>query len=212
MTEQLKKSFAALYKEYAQTSRALTAEHIRRIDDAFSQARAYAKAPDTIDVRAVREFIMPISNKIATVSGASDAMWARWHIQRTESVFIPLLKEIFGVAASCDHISREQFCQWRKEFFKCAGYKANQVFNRLIVACFPKQFCSVVAPMRLKAANEKLHLKGFMASIGVDMKSDGAWFDLCEAIIPVVQKGLQDFDLANQVSFLAAIADGGPRE
>jgi hypothetical protein len=66
--------------------------------------------------------------------------------------------------------------------------------------------------MRLKAANEKMHLKGFMASIVVDMKSDGAWFDLCEAIVPVVQKGLQDFDLANQISFLAAIADGGPRE
>ena len=212
MTEQLKKSFAELYKEYAQTSRALTAEHIKRIDDAFSQARAYVKAPNTIDVRAVRKFIMPISNKIATVAGVPDAMWARWHIQRTESVFIPLLKEIFGVAASCDHISREQFCQWRNEFFKSAGYKANQVFNRLIVVCFPKQFCSVIAPMRLKAANEKMHLKGLMASIVVDMKSAGAWFDLCEAIIPVVREGLANFDLASQISFLAALADGEPTE
>ncbi len=212
MTEQLKKSFAELYKEYAQTSRALKPEHIKRIDDAFAKAYAYAKAPNTIDARAVREFIMPVITKVAAIAGTPDAMWANKHIQRTEAVFIPLLKEMFSVAASCNRISREQFCQWREAFFRCAGYKANQAFNRLIVVCFPKQFCSVVAPMRLKAANEKMHLKGFMASIVVDMKSDGAWFDLCEAIVPVVQKGLQDFDLANQISFLAAIADGGPRE
>ncbi len=212
MTEEQRQRFAELYREYEARSRALTTEHVNRIHAACAEARAYAKAPNTIGTRAVREFVMPLVNKVAVIAGAPDAVWANKHMDRTESVFIPLLKEIFGFAASNERITREQFCEWRKKFFDFAGYNANQTFNRLVFPCFPKQFCSVVAPSRLKAAIGIIHNKGFMASIIVDKKSDGAWFDLCEAVVPVVQSGLQDFDLASQVSFLAAIADGGPRE
>ena len=212
MTGDQKKRFCELFTEYAKTGRALKPENMKRMDDAFACARAYARAKNTIDVKAVREFVMPVSNKIATVTGAPDAMWARWHIQRTEAVFIPLLKEMFGVAASCDCISRVQFCDWRRKFFHAADYNANQTFNRLVVACFPKQFCSVVAPTRLQAAIGKLNGKGLMAPVAVKMRSDGAWFDLCEAIVPIIKEGLLNYDLASQVSFIAAIADGGPRE
>ena len=212
MTEQQRQRFVELYREYAAQSRALKAEHVDRIHAAFAEARAYANAPETIDQKTVREFVMPVCNKVATVSGAPDAIWARRHIPRTESVFIQLLKEIFCFAASNDSITRKQFCEWRKSFFDCAGYGANQTFNRLVFPCFPKQFCSVVSPSRLNAAIGKLHEEGFMASIVVDMKSAGAWFDLCEAIIPVVREGLANFDLASQISSIAAIADGGPTE
>lgn len=212
MTGKQRERFTELFNEYARTSRALKPESVRRMGDAFAQARAYAKNPATIGVAAVREFIMPVITKVATIAGAPDAMWARWNIQRTEPDFIPLLKEMLGVSVSSARITREQFCKWRKEFFKCAGYKANQAYNRLVVACFPEQFCSVVTPSRLKVAIGKMHGEGLMASVVVDMTSDGAWFNLCEAIVPAVKEGLPGFGLVSRVSFIAAIADGGPKE
>lgn len=211
MTKQQKQLFAELYREYAAHSRALTAEHVNRIDAACSEARAYAKVPETIDQKTVREFVMPVCNKVATASGAPDAIWARRHISRTESVFIPLLKKVFAVSAASESITQEQFCEWRKEFFQCAGYRANQTFNRLVFPCFPKQFCSVVSPARLKRACDRLRAEGLMQATSVDMKSDAAWFDLCEVIVPLVKKGLEDFNLPTQVSFIAAIADGASK-
>lgn len=212
MTDDKKRLLGELFAEYAKTGRALKAGNVKRMDDAFTYARAYARATNTIDEKAVREFVMPVRNAIAAVTGAPDAMWAKMRSKRTEAVFIPLLKEMFGVAASCDRISRERFCDWRGRFFDAADYNANQTFNRLVVACFPKQFCSVVAPTRLQAAIGKLNGKGVMAPVAVQMRSDGAWFDLCEAIVPIIKESLLNYDLASQVSFIAAIADGGPRE
>lgn len=55
MTEQQKKRFVVWYRECEAKSRILTAEHVNRIDNACSVARAYVKAPNTIDTRVVRE-------------------------------------------------------------------------------------------------------------------------------------------------------------
>lgn len=116
-----------------------------------------------------------------------------------------VLIKMLAQAKVSNTISHKQYDAWKNDFFDEAGFKAKVVFNHLVFALFPEQFCAVPSIRRLRAIGGRMIQDGLLpASVGHQIAA-ADWFDLCGIIMPAVAKGLPGHDYADCSAFVAAI-------
>lgn len=200
---ELQTKFAKLYGEYTNKKPNFNGEDQCNIREVCAKVRTWAAASELIGSGAVDQLIWQSGNGIANVGHGN--VEERGLPGLSHEAFFPIVSTMLCVAAKSNSISKAQYDAWKDAFFATAGYNAHVVFNRLVFACFPTQFCSVIDIERLRSVCQLLQTEG-VACEGIDL-SQKDWFDLCELIIPIVRKAFPDKDYADLSTFLAAVGD-----
>lgn len=206
MTGQQKQKFVELYDKYeCEWSHFGTCQ--TNIKTVCSKAQEWANATGSPSDEAVELLIRKQKRGIASV-GKSEVFLNKGGpsaAAKQNEAFRDLMAEIFKAAKAGSRIDHAKYGAWKERFFIAAdGYKLEVIFNRLIMAIFPKQFCSVIKPERLlRICNALQEWTGVRLS--ETSLADKDWFDLCELIVPVVREALPDKDYAARTAFLAAI-------
>ena len=206
MTEQQKHKFAELYDRHERTDSGIGV-YQARIKYTCLKAQKWVAATSNPDDEAVELLVKKQSNGIANV-GRSASYLQRAKpssAARQNKAFRDLMAEMFKSAKADGRIDHTKYDAWKERFFKVAdGYKLEVIFNRLVFAIFPEQFCSVPKPERLlRICNALQEWTGVRLS--ETPLADKDWFDLCELIEPVVREALPSKDYAARSAFLAAI-------
>ena len=200
---ELQVKFAKLYDEYTSKKANFQGEDQRNIRDVCAKARTWAAAPERIDSNVIDLLVWKAQNGIANVDFGNVAVQGQDGL--VHESFFPIVTTMLCTAAKSNAVTKTQYSAWKDAFFATAGYNAYVVFNRLVFACFPTQFCSVIDTERLRNVCSLLQTKGG-ACEGIDI-SQKDWFDLCELIVPIVREAFPDKDYACHSTFLAAIGD-----
>lgn len=205
MTEQQKKSFAELYKEYAQRYSRFGRSQIS-IKAVCAKAHEWAKASSFANDEAIKLLIEKQGNGISNV-GRSVVYLQRTKSTKRDEAIRSLLSEMFNATKNTGEITRVQYDTWKTRFFATVeGHQLEVIFNRLIFAIFPEQFCSVAKPERLlRICNAIQKRTGVRLTLTDKMLADVHWLDLCELIVPIVREALPNKDYAARSTFLAAI-------
>lgn len=206
MTGQQRQKFAALYDEYKHKYSNFGRSQAN-IKTVCLKARECAKSSvkpsdETIDLLIRRQ-----GNGIANV-GRSAVFLQRGlslHASQQNMDYVNLLSDMFAFARTGDRIDQKKYGNWKERFFAASGdIKLEVIFNRLVFAIFPEQFCSVPKPERLfQICNAIQDWTGVQLSKKLLANMD--WFELCELIVPVVREALQDKDYAARSTFLATV-------
>lgn len=217
MTEKLKEQFAALYKEYTGNEVRFQGSDQHNIKCTCAKAHDWLVAVRFPAEEAISLLIEKQGNGICNV-GRSVVYLKRTTPSATKErneFFRGFLAEMFIAAKKTEMITNVQYGEWKKHFFAiCAGHQLEVIFNRLVFAVFPKQFCSVAKPERLLRVCNLIQTRTGIR-LTDKMLSNLDWFELCELIVPVVKTAFPDKDFADRSVFLAAIGvsvDGGSRE
>ncbi len=222
-----RRCFDRLYEHYTEKNDKFRGQDQANIRETCAKARTWGVAPERIGEAAVRKLIIEKANGAAdtgegTISSNSDV-----------AIFYPFLCSVLCHASKTNAISHRMFNQWLESFFTGPVQRKHWlVFNRVVFVCFPTQFCSVVDVDRLRKVCGKLADLGVIDRPGrvrqvqltdttnwaddvldsnrppcEDGFMDMDWFDLCEYIVPIVQKVFPDRDYADHSTFLAAMGD-----
>ena len=198
---ELRPRFAELYKDFTSRQARFQGGDQNNIREACAKVRTWAMSPEIVDLNIVDFLIWRHGNGIADVGQGSLA--GHGCAESLRNAFFSITATMFAAAARTNRISKAQYEQWQSVFFANAGFRSRIVFNRLVFACFPLQFCSVIDNERLQKVCRFLLEQGCLPSgLGLD---DMDWFDLCEVIVPVVRAAFPNKDYADHSTFLAAI-------
>lgn len=205
MTKEQKATLAKLFTEFAQQDAMFGRSQIN-IRTVCAKVRVWAETSNPPNDEAVELLIRKQSNGIANVGKATVFLYRAKPSTSAniDKYFCELLLEMFKENKPNGRIDHKQYAKWKERFFAASGYKLEVIFNRLVFAIFPEQFCSVPKPERLLRICNALQK---WAGLGLSEKpfANLDWFELCELIMPIVREAFPDKDYAARSTFLAAV-------
>ena len=172
-------------------------------------AREWINSGKPAPIAAVQRLIIEPNNGIAYPDrGAINAMRARMGKPALPpNAFVKLLSDMFAIVRKSSRIEESQYRNFENVFFKEAGFSARVVFNRLVFALFPEQFCAVPSVERLLKIGKQMVADGLLPTASQNALIGTNWFKLCDAIVPVITSGLPSCDYADRSALLVAIGD-----
>ena len=179
-----------------------------RIRAFCNNAQNWVNSAVPVSAPMVNELVVRTSNGVSNADrGAIINFRSRLGLPALpKNAFRKLLDEMFKVAASSSTITEDQYLKWKEDkFFIEAEYRAEVVFNRLVFALFPNQFCSVSKPERLRKVGEQMCSDNLLPAGTLKLLSGLNWYRLCSVIVPAVKAGFPKRDFAYCSAFLAAI-------
>jgi hypothetical protein len=198
---ELRGNFAKLYKEYTTKEKNFQGEDQCNIRKICAKVRTLAAAPEWIGADAVDWLIFEKEGGIAHAG-----KWGEIPQKTSRIIFIPIVTAMLTTSMSFTKISKLQYEAWRRAFFTTTKKDYHLVFNRLVFACFPTQFCSVIDVERLRDVCQLLQ-REHVVNLKENDVEQMDWYDLCDAIVPIVHMAFPEKDYADQTTFLAAIGE-----
>lgn len=169
--------------------------------DLLERVAAVARNPDALTTDLVHELVFPDRNGICALDRGN----LRYQIGHrrpmpTVDAFVEPVSNLLRIRNAGRNLSRNEYHDFRKRFFRAAGMGLRAAANRVVVAVFPDQFTTPVPDDRMVEAQRALARRGFVPFPA----SDVSWFDSASLVVRELRAVLNGngFDDAYLSSFV----------